>query len=375
MGINEILPDLIKFPANQNNILSAYLDLSVDGSGKKLYPVYLKNRLGEMTKNFPPRAKELIELNKDIKLIQKFLDEELNPAWKGLAIFACSAVNLFVSVPMLYPPPNYMSFEAFPHLFHLLLQTPLYQTHAVLVATSLQASLNLLRQGYLAKQVNFSWADEHTTRFGRLGWSLPKFQRHLQEHLKQRSKEIVENLEKLMAPEKIAYLFVVAEEGIEGELKKQIPAFLKKKWVPLPNLDSHDPISKIFGAATEALINLFKREGEYLANYILEEAEPIGRAASGPDRVLSALQGHKIERLVLDKEFAAPGWRCKDCFFLGFGGEPKTCPYCQGSIWGTNLREEVVLKAKSRGIEILFTEKFAPLLKAGGIAAIFKYKK
>lgn len=375
MGINEIMPDLIKFPVDQNNVLSVYLDLRPDRSGKRLYPVYMKNRLAEITKNFPPRSGEQAELSRDVKLIHKFLDEELNPAWRGLAIFACAAVNLFVSVPMLYPPPNYMSFAPFPHLFFLLLQTPLYQPHAVIVATSRQASLNLIRLGFLVKQLNFSWEDRHTTRFGRLGWSLPKFQRHLQEHLRQRSKEIVENLEKLIIPEKFAYLFVIAEEGIVGELKKQMPAPLKKKLVPLPNSDVHDSLSKILGAATEALMNLFKNEGEYLANYILEEGEPVGRAVSGPDRVLSALQNHKIERLVLDKEFIASGWRCANCFSLGFGGEPKICPYCQGSILGSNLREEIVLKAKSQGIEILFTEKFAPLLKAGGIAAIFKYKK
>jgi|YelNatPaOPRAMG01_1025707.scaffolds.fasta_scaffold53231_2 hypothetical protein len=375
MGLNEILVDLIKFPVGQKNVLSIYLDLRPDRSGKKLYPVYLKNQLSEIKKNFPPRAKEQVDLGHDIKLVYKFLDEELNPAWKGLAIYACSAVNLFVPLPMLQPPPNYISYAPFPHLFLLLLQTPLYQPHAVIVATSRQASLNLVRSGYLAKQLNFSWEDKHTTRFGRMGWSLPKFQRHLQEHLKQRSKEIVENLEKLIIPEKFEYLFVVAEEGIAGELQKQMPAALKKKWISLPNSDIHDPLPKILASATETLLNLFRSEAENLANYILAEAEPMGRAASGPERILSALPDHQIERMVLDKEFAASGWRCVKCFSLGFGGLPKACPYCAGSICATNLREEIVLKAKSQNIEILFTEKFPPLLKAGGVAALFKYKK
>lgn len=375
MGLNEILPDLIKFPVNRHNVLSIYLDLRPNQRGKKLYQIYMKNRLGEITKNFSPRAQELAELNKDIRIIHKFLDEELDPAWRGVAIFACSQINLFASMPMLQPPQNYINFGPFPHLFLLLLQTPLYQPHAVIVASSRQASLNLFRGGYLAKQLNFSWEDKHTTRFGRMGWSLPKFQRHLQEHIKQRSKEIVENLEKLIIPEKFEYLFVVAEEGMESELKKQMSALLKKKWVPLPNSDIHDPLAKIITAATEELMKLYRNEGKNLADYILEEAEPIGRAASGPERVLSALRDHKIERLVLDKEFAVSGWRCADCFSLGFGGEPKTCPYCHGSIVDTNLREEIVLKAKSQGIDILFAEKFAPLLKAGGIAALFKYKK
>ncbi len=375
MVLDGFLQDLIKLPVGSKLILSAYLDLRPERGGKKHYLVYMKNRLAEIKKSFPARAPEQTELNNDIKLIYKFLDEEINPAWKGLAIFTCASANLFVSLPLLQPAENYMSYEQFPHLFPLLLQTSLYQPHVVIVASSRQASLNLIQMGDLAKQLNFSWEDKHTTRFGRMGWSLPKFQRHLQEHLKQRSKEIVENLEKLIIPEKWEYLFIVAEKGIEGELKKQLPTALNKKWISLPNCDIHDPLAKILAAATETLMNLFRNEGEKFARYILEEAEPMGRAACGPERVLSALQDRKIERLVLDKEFSAPGWRCAGCFALGFGGEPKACPYCQGRILATNLREEIVFKAKSQGLEILFTEKFVPLLKAGGIGALFKYKK
>ncbi len=375
MVLDGFLQDLIKLPMGSKLVLSAYLDLRPERGGKKHYLVYLKNRLVEIKKSFPARAPEQTELDKNIKLIHKFFDEERNTAWKGLAIFACASANLFVALPLLQPAENYMSYEQIPHLFSLLLQTPLYQPHVVIVASSRQASLNLIHMGYLAKQMNFSWEDKHTTRFGRMGWSLPKFQRHLQEHLKQRSKEIVENLEKLIIPEKWEYLFVVAEKGIEGELKRQMPTALNKKRISLPDSDIHDPLAKILGAATETLMNLFRNEGEKLAHYILEEAEPMGRAACGPERVLSALRDRKIERLVLDKEFSAPGWRCAACFSLGFGGSPKVCPYCQGMILETNLREEIVFKAKSQGLEILFTEKCAPLLKVGGIGALFKYKK
>lgn len=375
MALKEMVQRLGKFPVDKKNILTAYLDLRPDPSGKKLYPVYLKNRFAEISKHLPSRSPEQSILNKDIKLIQKFLDEELNPAWKGLAIFVSSAMDLFIAIPMLRAPQNYLSFAPFPHLFSLLLQEPLFRTHAIIVASSRQASLNLVRLGNLTRQLNLSWEDKHTTRYGRMGWSLPKFQRHLQEHLKQRSKEILENLEKLLAPEKFEYLFVIAEEGIEGELKRLMPSSLRKKWIPLSRLDVHEPLSKILSATTDALLGIFRKEAEDLANYILKEAEPMGRAASGPELTLSALQNHQVERMVLDTEFSALGWRCLECFSLGFGGLPKSCPYCEGSISATNLREEIVLKGKSQGIEILFTEKFTPLLKAGGIGVLFKYKK
>ena len=66
-----------------------------------------------------------------------------------------------------------------------------------------------------------------------MGWSLPRFQRHQQEHIKQRAKEMLENLEKLINSGKTEYLLVVAEEGIEAEFKKQLSAAMRKKLIPL----------------------------------------------------------------------------------------------------------------------------------------------
>jgi hypothetical protein len=38
------------------------------------------------------------------------------------------------------------------------------------------------------------------------------------------------------------------------------------------------------------------------------------------------------------------------------------------------LREEIVWRAQSPGIEISFPENFGPLVKAGGIGALLKFK-
>jgi peptide subunit release factor 1 (eRF1) len=78
--------------------------------------------------------------------------------------------------------------------------------------------------------------------------------------------------------------------------------------------------------------------------------------------------------MVFDARFRAMGWRCPKCCSLGSGGSPRACPYCQGEICSADLREEIVSKAKSRGVELFFTENFSPLMKAGGIAALLKYE-
>jgi len=374
MPLDELVQRLVNVTPGNKSFLSVYLDLSPDRSGKKLYKIFLKNRLPELSNLFPAHSRERILLAKDIKLIQKYLEEELDPPWKGIALFACASENLFIPIPMPLPPENALDVAPYPHLFSLVRQSDLYQTHAVVAAHSHRARLFLMRLGRLEKQLTLSWEDKHTTRFGRMGWSLQRFQRHIQEHIKQKAKEIVENLENLINSKKLEYLFVTAEEGMEADLKKQLPADLRKKLVRLPSLDPHDLDHRILSAASEALQEISREKAEALARQILEEAEPLGNATSGPEPTLSALQNHQIERLVFDALFKATGWKCRACNSLGIGGSPQACPFCRGEISPANLREEIVAKAKSQGVDIFFTESFPSLMRAGGIAALLKYK-
>jgi len=374
MPLDELLQRLIHVTPGQKTFLSVYLDLRPDQSGKKRHTIFLKNRLPELTNLLPAHSTERSLLAKDIKRLQKYLEEDLDPAWKGLALFTCASDDLFVPVSMPWPPENALDLAPHPYLFSLIRHADLYQTHAVVAACSRNARLFLVRLGRPEKQLTLSWEDKHTTRFGRMGWSLPRFQRHQQEHIKQRAKEMLENLEKLINSGKTEYLFAVAEEGIEAEFKKQLSTVLKKKLIPLPSVEPHDPDHKILSASIAALQTISRQKAEALARQILEEAEPLGQATAGPEPTLSALQDHQIERMVLDARFKATGWRCPKCSSLGSGGLPSACPYCQGEIGSADLREGIIAKAKSQGVELFFTENFSPLMQAGGIGALLKYK-
>ncbi len=374
MPFDELLQRLVHVTPGQKSFLSLYLDLSPDRSGKKLYPVFLKSRLTELSGLLPAHSPEKSYLAKDIKRVQKYLEEELDPSWKGIALFACAADDLFAAIPMPLPPKNALDLAPYPHLFSLLRQTDLLKTHAVVVAASRQARLFLVHLARLEKQLTLSWEDKHTTRFGRMGLSSQRFQRHLQEHIRQRGKEIIENLGKLINSGKTESLFIAAEEGMEVEIKKQLSTPWKKKLVSLPSLDPNDPDHKILSAASEALRAISRQKAEALAQHILEEAVPLNQATSGPEPTLSALQNHQAERMVFDVDFDVAGWRCPECCSLGLGGLPSACPFCNQGILPANLREEIVAKAKSQDVELFFAENFAPLKKAGGIAALLKYK-
>jgi len=374
MPLHELIGTLLSVQPGQKSFLSIYLDLTPDGRGKKRHTLFLKNRLPEIIKTLPAHSREQTSLARDFKRVQKYLEEDLDPAWKGIALFACAPEDLFLAVPMPLPPANALSLSSHPHLFSLAQQAGLYEPYAVLVADSRQARLFVIQEGRPEKQVTLFWEDRHTTRFGRMGLSLQKFQRHIQEHVKQRAKETVENLGKLIGRRKIEHLFLVGEEGMEGEIQKQLPLSWKKKPVPLTSLAPHDPDHRILSGALGALQTISRKKAEALAREIIEEAQPLGRATLGAEPTLSALQNRQVEHLVLESQFNATGWQCLGCGYLGMGGVPSSCPLCQGTSQPVELREEIIWRAQSPGIAISFPENFAPLVKAGGIGARLKFK-
>ena len=374
MPLHEMIGNLLSVRPGKKSFLSIYLDLTPEGRGKKRVPLFLKKHLPELIKTLPVHSREQASLARDLKRVRKYLEDDLEPAWKGIALFACAPEDLFLAVPLPLPPANAVSLSSHPHLFSLAQQARLYEPYAVLVADSRQARLFVLQKGRVEKQITLFWEDRHTTRFGRMGLSLQKFQRHIQEHVKQRAKETVENLGKLINRGKIEYLFLSAEEGMEGEIQRQLPPDWKGKKVSLTSLDTHDPDHKILSGAMEALQTISREKAEALASEIIEEAQPLGRATLGAEPTLSALQNHQMERLVLDSRFKATGWQCQGCGYLGMGGVPQSCPLCQNPCHPAELREEVVWRAQSPEIEILFSEDFAPLLKAGGIGALLKFR-
>ncbi len=373
MPLDEFVQSLVKVRPDRKSFLSVYLDLRSEGRGKKLHTVFLKNRLPELAQALPAHSREQALLARDIKRVQKYLEEKLDPSWKGIALFACAAGDLFLPIPLPLPPENELVLSSQPHLFSLVRQADLCRPYAVLAADSRQARLFWIQDGRLEKQRTLVWEEEHTTRFGRMGLSIQKYQRHIQGHTRQRMKEAVENLVKWVGRGKLEYLFIATEEGMGGEIKKHLPSPWRKKQCSLASVDPRDPDHKILSAAFEAIQGLLREKAEALSLQLLEEAQPLGKATAGPEPTLSALQNHQIDHLVLDGRFQAEGWQCLVCGYLGTGGVPRSCPLCQGATRSAELREAIVFLARSRGVGLSFTERFSPLVKAGGIGAVLKF--
>ena len=65
----------------------------------------------------------------------------------------------------------------------------------------------------------------------------------------------------------------------------------------------------------------------------------------------AAANEHAIRRLFLDSEYEARGWRCTSCGALG-SHVPLMCPFCAGTVDGTDLRPALIAKVVGSGGEV-----------------------
>jgi peptide chain release factor subunit 1 len=109
----------------------------------------------------------------------------------------------------------------------------------------------------------------------------------------------------------------------------------------------------------------------------LERLGEAGRAATGLDDVLRALNERRVETLVMDERFSAEGTRCPSCGWLGPAGE-RTCPL-DGTeleqLVGDDLIEAAVELTIQQSAEILVVRRRRDELadRADGVAALLRF--
>jgi len=115
-----------------------------------------------------------------------------------------------------------------------------------------------------------------------------------------------------------------------------------------------------------------REKAEAFVRQILEEAQPLGKATAGPEPTLSALQNHQMNTWSSTGSFKPKAGIVRSAGTWARRSS-KVLPFVPGKTSSTELREAIVLRAQSQGIDLSFTERFSPLEKAGGIGAMLKF--
>lgn len=332
-------------------VLSLYLNAQPDNRGKDNYAAFLRKELYGRMEQFEPRSPERESLEKDVERIERYLAEEVRPSANGIAIFACSADELFEPLQLDAPIERHrLTVGDRPHLYPLARIVDRYPRHAVLLSDTNHARICVFGRGRTIEREEISSPKLSRTDAG--GWSQMRYQRHVEDHYLHHAKDVVEALGRIVAEDRADYVFLCGDEVIVPLLREQLPKDLAKKVIGVLRLEMRASEQEVMKAAGKAL-------AEHEAKAEAERVETLrgewraGRlAAAGRRDVLRALENGQVEELVISRAFAETA--------------------DNGS--GISPADDLVQRALSTGARVRFVEDPQLLAEMDGVVAALRYK-
>lgn len=375
---NKDVQRLLQRASNGVQVLSAFLDTSVNSENKRTFHVFLNRRRAQLAgagAELERRQREAI--GDALERLERWLADEYDESNKGVAFF--TEVGGHWSEALQFPVviQNRIVVAEHPVIGPLVEVLQRHRRHGVALVD--RENLRLLGV-CMATPV-------HEQRMRGEPLPAPRdLQRggYSQQVVAQRRKaEEVKHYFKEFAAELAEYdrrhrpddfLLLGTEENVKAFLDF-LSTPLRQKVVqtaPLPESGLDAPTADVV-AAVRPYIDGFSQRLEAEALETLRERLLKGHlAVSGFEPVLELLQNVRVEAVAIGRDLERSGARCLRCKFVLVGND-QSCPYCGGETRGAvDLVESVIRIAREQEVPTVFTAPSA-MEEFGGIGALLRY--
>jgi peptide chain release factor subunit 1 len=195
-------------------------------------------------------------------------------------------------------------------------------------------------------------------------------------YLHRHAKSVVSRVEAYWREHRVDWLVIGGVEEALGEVRDQLPKALHERLVAEMHLSPQADLNNV-------LEHVLKIEREQEQKLEVQRVEDLittamrgGAAVLRIEETLLAIVEGRVQLLIVDEEFAAAGWECPNCRFLGVTAEER-CPLCGSAV---NAEADVVEVALERlfeqdgSIEVLrAAQARQTLAQYGQIGAMLRY--
>jgi peptide subunit release factor 1 (eRF1) len=383
MSVKEQLARLAAFEPAPYPVVSLYLNTQPGQTGRDQFQTFVRKEFAARSRTYPAGSPDRESLDKDLEKISAYLEGQLDAAANGVAVFACSAAELFEAVQLSAPiDQHWLYIGDQPHLYPLARIESLYPRHAAVLADTNSARILVLAAGEVVSEEEIKGTKTKRTSQG--GWSQARFQRHIENFHVQHAKEVVDALEKIVARENITEIVTAGDEVILPLLREQMPKHLAEKVVDHVRLDLNAPLDRILSTSLEAM----KRSHGQTERDKVEAAVGAYRAGGlgvvGPEDTLEALIKGQVDELLISarvRELEPVGANSAARAIESMRGvlpEPAVASAAAGEAAQVapetvRLADELITKATQTAAKITFVEDPELLSAYGGVAAILRF--
>ena len=373
MSLHQLLDQLAAFTPTTWPVLSLYLNAQADHHGRDSFASFVRKEVPARAKTYPLRSPARASIDRDTERIHKYLQEEVQPASNGIAIFACAGADeFFEAVQLEVPLPEHQLYvDHQPHLYSLARLLDQYRRYAVLLADTNGARLFVFSTGERMQAKEVQNTKVSHTSVG--GWSQARYQRHVKNYHLHHAKEVVDVLGQVVQQDKIEQIILAGDEVIIPVLREQMPPPLLDKVIDILRLDITTPEYEIVQAALVALREQDAKDDEEKVGRLLDAFRSGGLAVVGVPDTLAALANGQVDELVLSatvENFQAE--EAGDALLKARApeGESNSNPPSPAVL----VADELVTRARQSSAHITFIENAALLAEVGGVGARLRYR-
>jgi peptide chain release factor subunit 1 len=383
MSVTDQLDRLAAFEPAPYPVVSLYLNTQPGQTGRDQYQTFVRKEFSARSQTYPPHSPERECLEQDLERISRYLETELQASANGVAIFACSAGELFEAVQLTAPiEQHWLYIGDRPHLYPLARVESLYPRYAVVLANTNTARILVVSTGEVVRDKEITGTRTRRTTQG--GWSQARFQRHIENFHLQHAKEVIDALDRIVQVEHIENIVIAGDEVIVPLLREQMPKHLAERIVDHIRVDKDGSLDDVVKTSLDAM----QRVREQTERDKVEAAVGGYRAGAlgvvGPEDTLDALIKGQVDELLLAANLnelqALSGGKSEtpvanDAVLQ----EPMVEPVHAGEAAAAppetvRLADELVAKAAQTSARITFIQDPDLLSAYGGVAALLRFR-
>lgn len=382
MTLTEQLDRLAAFDVSPYPVVSLYLNTQPGPTGKDQFQTFVRKEFALRSRTYPENSPERESLDKDLERISKYLETDLQASANGVAIFACSAGELFEAIQLTAPIEQHSLYISdVPHLYPLARVESQYPRYAAVLADTNSARIIVVATGQVVAERELKGVKTRRTSQG--GWSQARFQRHIENFHLQHAKEVVGALERIVQQETIDQIVISGDDVITPLLREQMPKHLLDKVVEHVRLDTGASPDEVLRATSEAVRRIDQLTDVEAVDAAVGGYRAGGLGVVGPEETLEALIKGQVEELLINASV-------RDLESLGSASVQSAAndvglqePAVEVSAAGeaaeqdprvVRLADELIAKAKQTSARVRFIEDSALLAPSGGVAALLRFR-
>lgn len=387
MKITNLIETLASSEPDGYPFLSIYINAEPGSNGRDTFPIWLKSQLSEQGQQYKENEAELDRYNKVVEQINRFVDDEVDPAANGIAIFASigdSKVFEAVQLEVPFAENQFFNYDR-PHIFPLARAVHENPRYAVLWADTNKADIyifggeNRIRTDSNLKDNVENIQNTVTQRSQAGGWSQQRFQRRMENFHLQHAKEVVSEIEEIMKKVDVEHLVLCGDEAtIMPILRPQLSKPLEEKVIATLNMSQYDSEEEIYEKTKEAVgVETATRQASAVERMNDAAKAAAGMGTLGLEDTLRALANGQVQELFVSSDLNSIDYskreveKILDEYQPGDDKVPVDTPPIV-SIPG-EVADQLIIRAITTGAKINFIKDESLLSEAGGVGAILRY--